>query len=72
MARSIFHVALERRLQELIGEYSESIIDGHLPDYAEYKRSTSYVLALKHVILICDEIEKELSGDGSRDPSPGG
>lgn len=54
-----FHQRLVKRLQEEQNSHSDKLLSGHL-DHLGYKRECGYLEALRNIIVICDEIDKEL------------
>lgn len=63
---SRFHTLLRIRLQELIDSRSTSVIDGSVQDYASYKYHVGYIAGLRDALILCDDVEREMSGDSSK------
>jgi len=59
IVKTRFHSALEQKVGEEIGKYSEQIANGALKNYEEYKYAAGYIAGLKACLGLCDEVEKE-------------
>ena len=62
MMQDAFHASLKRRLDEVITERQQSIASGLATSFEDYRGQVQYLVALDHVLKICDEIEKKMYG----------
>jgi len=60
-----FQKSLLFRIHERGEDEAELIASGSCPDYAEYRDRCAYLRALQDVKTWCEDVQRELSDDGS-------
>ncbi len=62
MARTRFHAVLVAKLEEVIVNRSEELTYGHMKNYEDYRYSVGYLMGLRDVLKICDEVNEDEFG----------
>lgn len=62
MARTRFHSLLIARLEEVIVDRTQELTYGQMKNYEDYKYSVGYLMGLRDVLKICDEVNADEFG----------
>lgn len=61
MALVRFHGLLKQRIEEVILERADVLAKGHAKTYDDYRYLVGYTQAMRDVLGICEEIEKDMT-----------
>lgn len=66
-----FHKLLKAKIDAELDRQIEALSDGKSSDWADYKRRVGYVAALREVLELCEDVEKESMRAGDPKTSRG-
>lgn len=64
MSQSRLARALDSRLQEEISRETTQLAAGSATDHADYKRRVGTIAGFRSALVILDEVEREIDGEG--------
>lgn len=64
MSQSRLSRALDARLQEEISRETSQLAAGSALDFADYKRRVGVVAGFRRALVILDEAERDIEGEG--------
>lgn len=59
MSKTRFHAQLEARIKEAVENRANSIANGDVADYAQYREQVGYISGLRDALKIGEQIEAE-------------
>lgn len=58
-----FYSLLLKKIQEEQEKRLDHLAQGGAKDYAEYRESAGYLLAIKDILALCEDVNREILGD---------